>query len=231
VPRATAAQLHDSSVHSMTRRSIRDGPAPCTGGAPERTDGCRPASPRTSRPPRADSDHAGAGAAPLHAQSVVDGRRVEFQPSSENDLIVDGVAVVSGYTLNIYVAGSSTVTSTAHLGKPTPDTDGFMRVAYLSLLTTPLQVGVTYEARVVADGPGDRQRAPCRTRSPSRRRAERPRSIQGVVTIGAAASTGTVAVTSMCAWGSIANNSWITVTSGGSRLTRPSAPTGVKIIR
>jgi len=156
------------------------------------------------------------GAAPLHAQNVVDGGRVEFQPSVDHDTVVDGVAVLSSYTLNLYVAGSSTVVSTANLGKPTAESDGFIRVSYLPLLTTPLQVGVTYEARVAANGPsGSSESAVSNTFSLT--------SVCGTSTIspgsvspGAGASTGTVAVTSTCAWGSIANNNWITITSGAS---------------
>ncbi len=159
------------------------------------------------------------GAAPLHAQNVVDGVRVEFLPSSDNNTVVDGVAMVSGYTFNVYVAGSSTVVSTANLGKPTPESDGYMRVAYLPLLTTPLQIGVTYEARVAANGPGGSAESAvsntfsltsvCGTSSIS------PASVSP----GPGASTGTVAVTSACGWGSIANDSWITVTSGASGTT------------
>jgi len=155
-------------------------------------------------------------AAPLHAQSIVDGGRVEFQPSTDNNAVVDGVAVVSGYTLNIYVAGSGTVTSTANLGKPTPESDGFMRVAYLSLLTTPLQVGVTYEARVAANGPGGSSESAVSNTFSLTSVCGTSTINPGSVNVGAAASTGTVAVTSTCGWGSIANVSWITVTSGGS---------------
>src|SRR5690242_7219820 len=77
------------------------------------------------------------GATPLYAQSIVDGQRVEFLPSA------DDATLVQGYTLSIYPTGSTTAVSTADLGKPTPDPDGLMRVAYLPLLTTPLQAGVT----------------------------------------------------------------------------------------
>src|SRR5947207_668026 len=85
-------------------------------------------------------------AAPLHAQSIFDAQRVEFTPSPDNSTVgSDGTPLVSNYTLTVYVAGSSTPFATANLGKPAPDTDGMMRVDFSTLLSTPLQVGVSYE--------------------------------------------------------------------------------------
>src|SRR5262249_59405916 len=91
-------------------------------------------------------------ASPLQAQSIVDAQRVEFSPSSDNNALApDGTTpLVQSYTLTVYLAGSSTLFATANLGKPTPDPDGFMRVNFSALLTTPLQVGVIYEGPVSA---------------------------------------------------------------------------------
>jgi Putative binding domain, N-terminal/Viral BACON domain len=155
-------------------------------------------------------------AVPLRAQSILDGGRVEFQPSPDNDTVVSGTALVSGYSLNIYVAGSGTVVSTANLGKPTPESDGFMRVAYLPLLTTPLQVGVTYEARVSANGPGGSSSSTVSNTFALTSVCGTSTIAPPSVNVGAGASTGSVAVTSTCGWGSIINANWITVTSGAS---------------
>ena len=93
-------------------------------------------------------------AVPARAQSIVDGGRVEFLPSADNGTVIGGVALVSGYSLTVYTSGTTTVVSTANLGMPTPDTDGYMRVAFVPLLTTSLQAGVVYDAVVFANGPG-----------------------------------------------------------------------------
>ena len=155
-------------------------------------------------------------AAPLHAQSIVDGQRVEFLPSADNDTLVNGVAVVQGYTLNIYPAGSTTVASTANLGKPTPDADGYMRVTWLPLVTTPLQMGVIYEARVLANGPGGSTASAVSGTFALTSTCGTSTITPTSVSVGSGGATGSVSVTSSCSWGSISNASWITVTSGAS---------------
>jgi len=153
-------------------------------------------------------------ASPLSAQNIIDGRRVEFQPSADNDTVIEGVALVDGYSLNIYVAGSSTVVSSANLGKPDLDPDGYIRVAYLPLLTTPLQVGVTYEAKVVANGPGGAMESAVSNTFALTSVCGTSTIEPGSINIGPGAATGTVAVTSTCGWGSISDVSWIAVTTG-----------------
>jgi len=150
------------------------------------------------------------GATPLYAQSIVDGQRVEFLPS------VDDATLVQGYTLSIYPSGSTTAVSTADLGKPTPDPDGLMRVAYLPLLTAPLQAGVTYEARVSAYGPGGS--SPSLVSNTFALTTVCGTSTISLASVNVAAGTGSgsVGVTSACAWSSISNATWITVTGGGS---------------
>src|SRR5690349_5375204 len=92
----------------------------------------------------------------VSAQSIVDARRVEFTPSPDNNAVdsASGQALVTSYRFDVYLAGGSTVVSTANLGKPTPDTDGMMRVDFVALLTTALTPGVVYESIVSAVGPG-----------------------------------------------------------------------------
>lgn len=151
-------------------------------------------------------------ATPLLAQSIVDGQRIQFLPSADNDTVVAGVALVQGYALNVYVAGSSTVVSTADLGKPTPDSDGYMRVGYLPLLTTPLQAGVTYESRVVVTGPGGSASSDVSNTFMLTSVCETSTIAPGSVNIGPGASAGAVAVTSTCPWSAISNAPWITIT-------------------
>ena len=89
------------------------------------------------------------------AQSIMDPRIAEFDPSPDHSTVTSGgTAVVQGYSLALYVSGASTPTQTVNLGKPAPDPDGKIRVNFVNLLATPLGAGVTYEARVSAVGPG-----------------------------------------------------------------------------
>ena len=155
-------------------------------------------------------------AARVFAQNIVDGRRVEFQPSADNDTLVGGVPLVQGYTLSFYVAGSIPIVSSADLGKPTPDADGYMRVAYLSLLTTPLQPGTTYEARVVANGLGGSTSSAVSNTVILTASCDTSTISVPSVSVGPGAATGAVGVTSTCGWSSIINDPWITVTSGAS---------------
>ena len=75
----------------------------------------------------------------LHAQTITDPRRVEFSPSPDHNAVdSSGNPLVSGYSLLIYVSGASTPTQTVSLGKPTPESDGMIRVDFVALLTTPL---------------------------------------------------------------------------------------------
>lgn len=152
-------------------------------------------------------------AAPLHAQSIFDAQRVEFTPSADNNTLGgDGTPVVSNYTLTIYVAGGSIPFATANLGKPTPDSDGMMRVDFSTLLSTPLQLGVSYEAVVAAVGPSG---------SGGSARSNTFELTTGCTAllsgssqnVGASATTGSVGVTSACGWAAVSSASWLTVTS------------------
>ena len=89
------------------------------------------------------------------AQSITDARRVEFTPSPDHDAVdPNGIALVNNYTLDVFLAGGTSVVQTANLGKPAPDADGMIRVDFVSLLPNPLTPGVIYETVVSAVGPG-----------------------------------------------------------------------------
>lgn len=153
-------------------------------------------------------------ASPLQAQSIVDGHRVEFLPSTDNNTVgTDGTPIVQSYALSVYVSGASTAFATANLGKPTPDTDGYMRVDFSTLLSTPLQVGTIYEAVVSAVGPGG---SAASTRSNTFELTTNCTTTLSTSTssFGAGSTTGTVGVTATCGWIALSNASWITLTSG-----------------
>src|SRR5262245_53219399 len=154
------------------------------------------------------------------AQSITDARRVEFTPSADHNATdpSSGVALLTNYAMDVYVAGGSTVVSSADLGKPAPGTDGMIRLDFVALLTTPLTPGVVYEAIVKSVGPGGTQSSP-RTNTFAFSAPCAP-SISPTSSnlTSSAAATGSVAVTAGagCTWTAASNASWITITSGAS---------------
>ena len=155
-------------------------------------------------------------AVPLHAQSIFDAQRVEFTPSANNNTLgADGTPLVSNYTLTIYVAGGSTPFATADLGKPAPDSDGMMRVDFSTLVSTPLQLGVSYEAVVAAVGPGG-SASSTRSNTFELTTACAATLSAGSQNIGAGATTGSVDITSGCGWAAVSSAPWLTITSAAS---------------
>src|SRR3954467_2136179 len=152
------------------------------------------------------------------AQSITDARRVEFTPSADHNATdpTTGAALVTNYTMDVFVAGGATAVSSANLAKPTPDIDGMIRVDFVTLLTTPLTNGIVYESVVNAVGPGGTAAStrsntfafsvPCApTISPA----------SSTLTSSAAATgTVTVSVATGCAWTATSNATWLTVTAG-----------------
>jgi len=151
------------------------------------------------------------------AQSITDARRVEFTPSPDHDTIdqASGLALVNNYTLDVFLAGGTMPVQTTSFGKPAAESDGMIRVDFVSLLPTPLTPGVIYEAVVSAVGPGGTTPGtrsntfsfswPCSpTISPTNQSFT---GASGSVTVTVNGGTG-------CAWTAVSNDAWITVTSG-----------------
>jgi hypothetical protein len=152
------------------------------------------------------------------AQSILDGRRVEFLPSSDHSAVdANGTALVDRYTMQIFPAGGATPYETVELGKPAPEADGYIRVDFIALLPLALTPGQSYEATVTAVGPGGTGTSgrsntfglslPCSfSLSPSGQ------------SFGAAGGTGTfsVATQSTCQWTAVSQAAWLAVTAGAS---------------
>lgn len=153
------------------------------------------------------------------AQSITDARRVEFTPSPDHNAIdpATGVALVNSYTLDVFLAGSTAVVQTANLGKPSPDTDGMIRVDFVSLLPSPLTAGAIYEAVVSAAGPGGTAAGP-RSNTFSFSLPCPPTISPASQSLANTAGSLTVTVSSAatCAWTAVSNATWITVTTGAS---------------
>jgi hypothetical protein len=153
-----------------------------------------------------------AGGTTAFAQPLMDPQRVEFDPSADHD--DTGSARLDSYRLDVYVAGHPAIIGSANLGKPVPEADGKIRVAFLPLLPAPLIPGIVYESRVIAIGPGGSSPsdpsnefalAPCGA-SVSQTSLSAPfGGITGSVSVSAATS---------CSWGAFSKQPWITVTSG-----------------
>lgn len=157
-----------------------------------------------------------ASATAVIAQSIVNPTTLEFSPSADHDLTVGGTAVVDRYDVAFYQLGAAQPFQVNSLGKPAPGTGGLIRVALSSLSSLP-SPGITYEARVIAVGPGG-----AGTSSVSNTFAfTQPCSFsvtpttQSVVSAGATGSVSVSAGTG-CAWMAASNAGWITITSGAS---------------
>ena len=88
------------------------------------------------------------------AQPVLNPRFLEFNASADHSTNAPtGVPLVTRYDLEFYNIGAPSPFQTNPLGKPTPNTSGVIRID-LTTTFAALPTGVTYEARVVAVGPG-----------------------------------------------------------------------------
>ena len=155
-------------------------------------------------------------ASSVGAQSLVDARRVEFTPSPDHSALdVSGVAVVDRYSLQVFVAGGSTVVQTADLGKPAADPDGMIRMDFVARLASPLTPGVVYEALVEAVGPGGSSGG-TRTNTFSFSSPCAPSISPASQSFTAAAGTGSITVTAGagCEWTAASNVSWLSITAG-----------------
>ena len=150
------------------------------------------------------------------AQTVVDARTAEFTPSPDHDQLAPGGGqMVTSYQLQIFTASGGTLIQSVSLGKPAPQLDGFIRLDFVSLLTTPLTPGIEYRARVAAIGPGGTGLSELSnsftyslTCSPTLSASS------GSVPPGGGTGTVGVTVAGGCAWTAVSHAGWITVTSG-----------------
>jgi hypothetical protein len=152
-----------------------------------------------------------------NGQTVVDATAAEFEPSVDHNVTDSGTAVVASYVLQFFPLGGSTPSHTINMGKPDPGVDGLIRFPFTSRLTTPLVPGTTYQASVLAVGPGGT--APSALSNPFTTSTACSPSISATTaTISAAAATGNVSVVAGtgCTWTATSNASWLTVTSGAS---------------
>ena len=148
---------------------------------------------------------------------IVDGRHIVFTASADQTAVdPTGVPLLTGYRLEIFVVGGTAPVQTVNLGNPTPDSDGEIRLDFVSLLPAPLTPGVFYEAVVQAVGPGgasDSARSnPFVFSEPRCDAWISPVAIDEPATGGSAATT--VNVRAGCTWTAVSDDPWIRVTGG-----------------
>jgi hypothetical protein len=152
------------------------------------------------------------------AQSILDPRVAEFDPSPDhNSLAADGTPLVQSYALSLYRTGESVPYETVSLGKPTPDSDGKIRVTFITLLSGVPSSGVVYEARVSAVGAGGSSASALSNQfsfsSPCSVSIATSAQSMGA---GAGSSGVAVAAGSGCPWTATSNAAWLTIASGAS---------------
>ncbi len=152
----------------------------------------------------------------VNAQTV-NPTRAEFGASADHNAVANGVPVVSGYQLELFLIGAQAPFQTVPFGKPSVDPDGVIRLTLSSILVPLPTAGINYSATVAAVGPGGLGRsAPSNTFTwaapPTCTYATSPSSQP----VGTAGGTFNVTVTagSGCAWTATENLSWLSISSG-----------------
>jgi hypothetical protein len=150
------------------------------------------------------------------AQPVVNPRIVEFDPSADHAAtLADGTPAVDRYDFELYMAGATAPFHTVNLGKPTPESDGKIRVDFSTQVASWPLPGGTYESRVGAVGPGGTGRSTVSNQFQFTTGCTYTVGTSSV-SVAAGASTGnSVAVTTTagCAWTATTATSWITLTT------------------
>jgi len=163
-----------------------------------------------------------AGGTSVSAQTVSNPRIIQFSPSSDHgSTLSDGRPEVSRYELRLYNVGASQPFQTHNLGKPSPGSDGLIRIDLAATVTPwPLNAGSTYEARVAAIGPeGTGQSSPSNPFSFSAPCGYTVSTTSLTVPASGGGRSVTVSTTNGCTWAVRSNAPWIAVTSGNSGTT------------
>ena len=158
-----------------------------------------------------------ASVVPSQAQTttVVNPRIVEFDPSADHAAVAaDGQPLVQRYELRIFTLGNTQPYTTTDLGKPSPETDGKIRVDF-STRVSPWPPDGTYEARVAALGPSglgisdpSNSFSLVSTATPACSYTLSPQSLSLAASPGTSPLTMTTGST--CAWTATSNASWVT---------------------
>jgi hypothetical protein len=151
------------------------------------------------------------------AQSGVDPKSIEFIPSdSEQAKAADGTSVVSGYEIEIAVAGSTQVLQRTSVGKPAHDADGMIRVGLAQVLTKTPAAGTSYTARVITVGPqGSTASTPSNTFTFSACQYSLSATSASYPAAGGSGSVTVSTSASWCAWNATSTASWLQASGSG----------------
>lgn len=155
--------------------------------------------------------------ATARAQSVVNPIALEFMASADHDATENGSARVSRYDLQFYQVGAAEPFQVNPLGKPAP-ANGVIRLQLSSAGAMPAP-GMTYQARVVAVGPGGAAASPLsNTFAFAVTQTCSYALTPGAQTVAASGGGASVSVTApaACSWNATSSAGWLTITSGGS---------------
>lgn len=145
------------------------------------------------------------------AQTVVSNpTTLEFAASADHArVLADGRPMVDHYNFDVYSVGAAQPFQTSSIGKPSPAADGLIRHNFSSSVTAWPFPGGTYEARVVAVGPGG---SAASTVSNPFTFDSCTYALSGASATLPAAGGGTqvgVVTAAGCAWTAVANASWV----------------------
>src|SRR5262245_13375984 len=152
------------------------------------------------------------------AQPTLNPTRAEFSPSADHSATLpDGTPVVSSYQLDLFLQGAAAPFQSIPLGKPSPDTDGTIRIDLTSQFVGWPVPGTVYVADVAASGPGGSSASALSNTfafgtgctyviAPTNPSAT---STGGPASVSVTAATG-------CAWTATSNASWLTINAGSS---------------
>ncbi len=153
-----------------------------------------------------------------HAQSVVNPRIVEFDPSADHATLLEGgQPVVTEYALELYLQGAVAPFYTMSLGKPAPQADGKIRFDFSTNVAAWPLPGGTYESRVAAVGPtGTGRSDPSNTFSFATACSYTLAPTSATVGAASGSSSLSVTTTSGCAWTATTTASWVSlITTSG----------------
>ncbi len=149
-------------------------------------------------------------------QSITDPLNLEFTPSPDHSATLNGAPVISRYNLEFSFAGASAPFQVEDLGKPNVGSNGRIKIALASVLTSWPAAGIAYEARVTAVGPAGRS-----VSTPSNAFSFSGPCTYAVSTpptsVPASGGSGSVSVVAGpgCAWNASSSVGWISIGSGG----------------
>lgn len=160
---------------------------------------------------------------------TVNPRLVEFTPSADHSTTLSsGQPAVARYDLQVFSIGATAPFHTVDMGKPAPQSDGFIRYDFSGGVPGWPLPGGTYEARVAAVGPaGTSQSTPSNSFTFQTTTPPPPDCLYTLTPASASFLAGggsgsfTVTTSTGCAWTAASSATWVTVGTPSGSATGP----------